>query len=173
MAEYLIQDTTLTGIADKIRVLNGTEEAMTPAEMQTILDTHNTEINQALFTQDDLIMQIATALEGKKGASSGSEVIFGQVTRNSTTNITVFDSIGKENLILLLEDSHSVDYRNTYLTYVYFHNGSIVYSLTHPNGISYGSEDDGLLEYNIETGTIDITFSYNELFGETYLYFTW
>jgi hypothetical protein len=31
MAKYLIQGETLTSIADKIRVLSGTEGAMTPA----------------------------------------------------------------------------------------------------------------------------------------------
>lgn len=74
MAEqYIIQDTTLTGIADKIRVLSGTEETMTPAEMAATLDTHNTEMNEVLSEQDSLIAQLAAALEGKTAASGGVE----------------------------------------------------------------------------------------------------
>lgn len=38
MAEYLIQDSTLTSLADKIRVLNGSEEPMSPAGMGSKLD---------------------------------------------------------------------------------------------------------------------------------------
>lgn len=38
MAEYLIQDTTLTNLGDKIRVLSGSEDTMTPAVMADELD---------------------------------------------------------------------------------------------------------------------------------------
>ena len=54
MTEYLIQDTILTNLADKIRVLSGTEETLTPAEMDTNLTTANTEIG----SQSDIIAQI-------------------------------------------------------------------------------------------------------------------
>lgn len=43
MAEYLIQEETLTGIADKIRILSGTEETMTPDEMVEALNIQNAE----------------------------------------------------------------------------------------------------------------------------------
>lgn len=68
---FVIRGETLYDITDKIRVLNGSEDDMTPAEMQTTLETHNTEMTEVLTTQDDLIVQIATALEGKTGASGG------------------------------------------------------------------------------------------------------
>jgi len=79
MAEYLIQDTTLTNLGDKIRVLSGGTATMTPIEMATTLDTHNTEMTETLATQDDLIAQIAAALEGKS-AGGGSSVPIVSVT---------------------------------------------------------------------------------------------
>lgn len=124
MAEYLIQDETLTGIGDKIRVLSGTEDTMTPVEMQTSVDEANTEVttqsdiiaqisaalgtkvNENLDTvlseQDTLISQIATALEGKS-AASGAEVVTGTFTlsSNSSNSITIPGLIGKENFSLL------------------------------------------------------------------------
>lgn len=48
MAEYLIQDTTLTGIADKIRPLLGLTGTMTPEQMQTNLTTEQANITAAL-----------------------------------------------------------------------------------------------------------------------------
>ena len=72
--KYLVEGGTLTGIADKIRVLNGSNETLTPAEMQTTLDTHNTEMVEVLATQDNLIAQIAAALEGKTVPSGGANV---------------------------------------------------------------------------------------------------
>lgn len=65
----LIQNITLYNIADKIRVLNGTEETLTPAEMQTTLETHNTEMTEVLTAQDNLIAQISTVLESKSAGN--------------------------------------------------------------------------------------------------------
>lgn len=65
MAEYLIQDTTLTNLGDKIRVLTGTEGTMTPAEMQTDLDTFNTDMGTIVTEQDDLIAQLQTLASTK------------------------------------------------------------------------------------------------------------
>ena len=48
MAEHLIQDTTLTGIADKIRSLLGLTGKMSPAQMQTNLTTEQANITAAL-----------------------------------------------------------------------------------------------------------------------------
>ena len=69
MAEYLIQEETLTGIADKIRILSGTEGAMTTAEMQSDLETFNADMGTVVTAQDDLITQITTALDGKAAVS--------------------------------------------------------------------------------------------------------
>lgn len=61
MAEMLIQSESLTSIADKIRVLSGTEDAMGLDDMAE----HVGEANEDVITEAGLIKQIASALEGK------------------------------------------------------------------------------------------------------------
>lgn len=70
MAEYLIQGETLTSLGNKIRVLSGTEETMTPAEMQSELDTFNTGMSAVVSEQDNLIAQIVAALDNKTAPST-------------------------------------------------------------------------------------------------------
>lgn len=81
--QYLINKKTLTNLADKIRVLSGSEDAMTPAVMANELDEFNSGMDSELATQDDLIAKIAGALEGKTlpDSDSASTVSF-TVTRN-------------------------------------------------------------------------------------------
>lgn len=62
MAEYLIQEQTLTGIADKIRVLSGEQETLSPAEMEVKLTYANDEID----FQNDLIDQMLLKLDSLK-----------------------------------------------------------------------------------------------------------
>ena len=61
MAEMLIQSESLTSIADEIRVLSNTEDAMSLEAMEN----HIGEANEDVATQADLIAQITSALEGK------------------------------------------------------------------------------------------------------------
>ena len=61
MAKYFIQDETLTNLADKIRVLNGTEESMTPSQMDSELGDANDEVD----AQSTLIDQLSEMLDGK------------------------------------------------------------------------------------------------------------
>ena len=70
MAEYLIQDSTLTGIADGVRTIIGVtkqELMLSPSTMQSNLEAFNTDMVEIAAEQDNLIAQIITALEGKIG----------------------------------------------------------------------------------------------------------
>ena len=68
MAKYFIQDETLTNLADKIRILNGTEDTMTPDEMNNELTSANNEVD----AQSALIDQLSEMLEGK--AAGGGNI---------------------------------------------------------------------------------------------------
>lgn len=70
--DMLIKNTTLINLADKIRVLSGNEDAMTPAVMTSNVETFCSDMDTELSTQDDLIAQIASALEGKSMPSEPS-----------------------------------------------------------------------------------------------------
>ena len=72
MAKYFIQDETLINLADKIRILNGTEDTMTPDEMNSGLVSANKEVNN----QIDLIDQINSLLQSKSIYDNGEELKF-------------------------------------------------------------------------------------------------
>lgn len=61
MAEYLIQEETLTAVADSIRDINGSADRITPSGMVTALEGVNTEVN----TQTDIIEEIKEVLRTK------------------------------------------------------------------------------------------------------------
>ena len=85
--QYLIQDTTLSNLGDKIRTLNGTEDTMTPVEMGDGLDDANNEVG----VQSDLIDQLMEALEGK-ALEEGGNVVSGtiEITENGTHNVSSY-----------------------------------------------------------------------------------
>ena len=82
MAEYLIQDTTLTNLADKIRVLSGTEDALTPSQMTSNVQSANDEVD----AQSALIDQLSAALEGKAGGSGSGGGSVGSCTVEISTS---------------------------------------------------------------------------------------
>jgi hypothetical protein len=86
MAEMLIQSESLTAIADKIRVLSGTTNAMGLDAMETHVDEANTNVS----TEADLIARISSALEGKAvsggGGSGGGN--------GETCNVTFYGEVG-------------------------------------------------------------------------------
>ena len=56
MAEYLIQDSTLTGIADVIREKTGSVESMTPAQMATEIASIETDGGGGVTITDGVVV---------------------------------------------------------------------------------------------------------------------
>lgn len=63
MAEYIVQDTSLTPIADEIRVLSGVSNKLSLSAMAKNTKDANSEVD----TQTDLLAQVLEALSGKAG----------------------------------------------------------------------------------------------------------
>lgn len=178
--DMLIKNTTLINLADKIRVLSGTEETLTPAEMASTVNTFCNDIDTELSTQDDLIAQIATALEGKSipsGGSGGSNVIIGEITKPTTSiSITIPELIGKDNVALMyMDDCNCPDsaMADSGITSAVIHGESLYYVVHYGGGLTMYSNDENII-YNKTTGDISLDFSYNEVFmAGRYMYVAW
>ena len=71
MAQYLIQDTTLTGMANKIRsISDGSSEQYTATQMVTELGNVESEID----TQTDLIIDLIAAINNLPDAGVGGDL---------------------------------------------------------------------------------------------------
>lgn len=97
MAEYLIQDATLIGLGDKVRAVTGTENAMSPAEMQSELDAFNADMEAVVTSQDELIAQIQIAIASKSAVTlptlsnpaSAYEIMAGYEAINSNGEVVM------------------------------------------------------------------------------------
>jgi hypothetical protein len=92
MATYRIKGETLENMADKIRILNGVEGAMTPAQMNGNLGEANADVS----TEADLIAQISSALEGK-ASDNGSDTKVASITVDAN-NDSIFHYVGADGL---------------------------------------------------------------------------
>lgn len=176
MAEYLIQDTTLTNLGNQVRTICDIKDTMSPNVMTNNLYIYNTDINTAIGEQDDLISQIITALQNK---ATGSSVTIGEkTTTSSNPSITISDAVGKDNVALMYMSSGG--YQASAMADAGI-GSTIVHGTSHSYTIMYASElsaysDDGFIEYNKATGTITLAqnMRYNETFiAGKYIYITW
>lgn len=139
MSEYLIQDTTLTNIANPLRTLGETTGTKTPAQMATIVTNANTTIT----TQGTLLDEVIEALEGKisppvpslptciisyenaqfntlmffaSGADGNPVSVFMDVSRSGTVEIM------KNSIVYMpngsMDGSDNVEYVDTYVWFV-------------------------------------------------------
>lgn len=89
MAEMLIQSESLTSIANKIRVLSGTEDSMSLNAMEN----HINEANENVNTESELISQIMTVLRGKTNIEI-PEVVINTATAKLSSNGTSISFTG-------------------------------------------------------------------------------
>ena len=87
MAEYLIQEETLVGLADEIRELSGTTERLRLDAMTSNVGAANDTVD----SQANIIAQIASALEGKAGGSSEPVLQDKTVTPTTSTQTITAD----------------------------------------------------------------------------------
>ena len=85
--KYVIDDETMTRIAEPLRSLTGRTDELTPAEMAAAGNAATSEVN----TQTDLIARIGEALEGK-AAGNGGIVPTGtkEITANGEYDVTTY-----------------------------------------------------------------------------------
>lgn len=104
MAEMLIQSESLTAIADKIRVLSDTEDAMSLDAMESHVDEANTDV----VTEADLIAQISVALESKANGSGNGGIQWISCSTIPTTYVaglpTYYIELPHENCYVLFFD---------------------------------------------------------------------
>ena len=65
--KYMIDGSTLTNLAEKVRDYVDSTNTLTPAEMATAIQTETNNINTEITEQDNLIAQIKAAIASKKG----------------------------------------------------------------------------------------------------------
>lgn len=170
MAEYLIQDTTLTGIADKIRPLLGLTGTMTPEQMQTNLTTEQANVAAALAALTEKGVEVPTgansnALAGLIAAieAGGGDVAFGSFTISGypgTYTHTIETGLSKS-----LRYFAVWRVQNTYRSNMY---SDVVFM-----GVTYESGDSFMSKANIvskkgDNSTVKLVSTTNTQLSETY-----
>lgn len=86
MAEYLIQDSTLTGIANAIRSKDGSSGVISVSNFSSRINAIDTQENldSEMTTQDNLVAQITAALDGKMVPEAPKLPIEGFMEADST-----------------------------------------------------------------------------------------
>lgn len=116
MGEYLIQDTTLTGIADKIRSLLGLTGKMSPAQMQTNLTTEQANITAALAALTEKGVTVPAGANSNALAaliaaieSGGGKIVAGLYTPASTqsSRVTITHGLGTDPTGVLFAKYHT------------------------------------------------------------------
>ena len=136
MARYLIEDTTLTDIANNIRSFTDSNELLSPTNMISDLSEANEHIN----TQTNLINHIQSALIGKASGGSGitptGEI---EITENGTYDVTEYASA----IVNVAGGSAEPDFRDLYQRVEYIESAE---AETYPYIITdfYGDNSSGL-----------------------------
>lgn len=79
-------NTKMTALADEVRELSGTTDLLGIDDMTSAINTENTNFNSNLNSQNTLIQQIQTALEGKAAGGTTSEDLDAEIEEYTSLN---------------------------------------------------------------------------------------
>lgn len=157
MAEYLIKDTTLVGLANSARVITGETKQLSPAEMKEQLMI----AKEAIDAQADLIAQISSVLDNK--VSGGTNDIIRTCTLSvpyseDTKEIIYIDASGN----LIKQQLRQIG--NTSIaspSFIYFPTIITVYNIMSSNYHGYRLSPESEGNYIVDTNNFIIGIHYN------------